>query len=331
MKSRASVAFLVMVAACTIDPFPEDPFLPANADVALLHDAAYISHTTSEQVFEVGIVILNSFYVGFDNDYLGSDDFEMTGEEGQYVVESFTATRLEKPQTASAILVVVDQSTGWDENDRYNTRTPALRKFLNDIRAPHTFSTGAAALEGNLTVEPLELFSPQFGRDLEGNTSYLFGLSGRTGGVDAVADAAAQAITLLAGQEGPRRHLVLLGHQNDEDVAAMDELVAAANSASVSVHVIVLGDVNNGLLEPLAYNSGGIFATCSRDKEMVKVLSELERLINREAFVYRMRIRFKSAAKAMNPGSEWRHRLKVIDPIADASYNEVPVRIFIPL
>jgi hypothetical protein len=93
MKIKAFGFLLLTLTACVIDPHYEDKVLPYGEDVALLESSRYISHTSSEMIFETSVVVLNSFYQGFDNDYLSVDDFQVSGNEGSYLIESFDRSK----------------------------------------------------------------------------------------------------------------------------------------------------------------------------------------------------------------------------------------------
>src|SRR5688572_4285926 len=109
MRTKAFCFLLLGLTACVIDPHFEDKVLPYGEDVALLESSNYVGHTPSEMIFETRVVVLNSFYEGFDNDYLTLDDFRVGGYEGTYTIESFDSYEVESPGTASSIVFLMDQ------------------------------------------------------------------------------------------------------------------------------------------------------------------------------------------------------------------------------
>lgn len=333
MRIKGFYFLFLSLTACVIDPHYEDKVLPYGGDVALLESSSYLTHTPSEMIFETSVVVLNSFYEGFDNDYLTVDDFGIGGYEGTYTIESFESHQLESRATVSSIVFLMDQSGTYENVDPYNTRFQAISKFFQDIVLPNTFIAGASARDGALTTEPLEVSSTVFANEWRANRDYLFDLSRRTGGENAIADAAGQAIDLLVQKtDAVRRELVLLVHgSRDRSITSYGDLVAKAQANSIAIHIIVLGeepDLNE--LGMLSRESGGLFVVCSAVKQMVKVFSELERLMHGTVYAYRLRVRFKPSQGTVEPGSGWLHRIEISDPYGDILYNSVPVNIIIP-
>ena len=332
MKTRLFAVFLLTLSACVIDPHYEDKVLPYGDDVALVKSSAYISHTPSEMIFETSVVVLNSFYEGFDNDYLSPEAFAVDGYHGNYSIESVVGEQLDSRGTASSIFFLIDQSGTYENVDPYNTRLQAIGKFFQDVAAPHTLEVGASARQGVLTTEPLEIMSAAFDNDRV-SRDYLFNLSRRTGGENAIADAANEAIDILSSKsELARKELVLLVHGNqDFSVTTYEDLAAKARSQSVAVHVIAIGEQPQlNELGMLSRETGGLFVVCSTVEQMVKVFSELERLINGGIYVYRLRVRFQSSGGLVAPGSSWLHRIEIDDPFGDVIYNSISVNIMIP-
>lgn len=333
MRIKGFCFLLLSLTACVIDPHYEDKVLPYGGDVALLESSSYLTHTSSEMIFETSVVVLNSFYQGFDNDYLTVDDFGIGGYEGTYTIESFESHQLESRATVSSIVFLMDQSGTYENVDPYNTRFQAISKFFQDIVPPNTFIAGASARDGALTTEPLEVSSTVFANEWRANRDYLFDLSRRTGGENAIADAAGQAIDLLVQKtDAVRKELVLLVHgSQDRSITSYEDLVAKAQANSIAIHIIVLGeepDLNE--LGMLSRETGGLFVVCSAVKQMVKVFSELERLMHGTVYAYRLRVRFKPSQGTVEPGSGWLHRIEISDPYGDILYNSVPVNIIIP-
>lgn len=333
MRIKGFYFLFLSLTACVIDPHYEDKVLPYGGDVALLESSSYLTHTSSEMIFETSVVVLNSFYEGFDNDYLTVDDFGIGGYEGTYTIESFESHQLESRATVSSIVFLMDQSGTYENVDPYNTRFQAISKFFQDIVPPNTFIAGASARDGALTTEPLEVSSTVFANEWRANRDYLFDLSRRTGGENAIADAAGQAIDLLVQKtDAVRKELVLLVHgSQDRSITSYGDLVAKAQANSIAIHIIVLGeepDLNE--LGMLSRESGGLFVVCSAVKQMVKVFSELERLMHGTVYAYRLRVRFKPSQGTVEPGSGWLHRIEISDPYGDILYNSVPVNIIIP-
>ncbi|MEX1241658.1 MAG: vWA domain-containing protein [Cyclobacteriaceae bacterium] len=333
MRTKAFGFLLLGSAACVIDPHYEDKVLPYGGDAALVESSTYITHTSSEMIFETSVVVLNSFYEGFDNEYLGADDFQIGGYEGTYSVEAFNGVHLERPATASSIVFLIDQSGTYENVDPYNTRLQAISKFFHDIVPPNTFIMGASARQGTLTTEPLEVSSTVFANDWRANGDYLFDLSHRTGGENAMADAADEAVDLLLQKTGPvRKEMVLLVHgSQDNSITPYEDLIAKARANSIAIHVVALGeepDLND--LGMLSRETGGLFVACSTVKQMVKVFSELERLMNGALYVYKLRVRFKPSQGLVEPGSGWLHHIEINDPYGETFYNSIPVNIMIP-
>lgn len=332
MKINGLWLILAAFTGCVIDAPGEYKFLPAEDDVALLHSGRYISHSSTELVFESEVVVLNSFYEGFNNDYLTVKNFEIKGN-GTYTLESFRSLQLAGAAKRSSMVFIMDQSGSYKSIDPYNARSQAINKFLQDIVQPNQFLVGASARKGMLTPEPLEVFTTEFGNDWRGNSAYLFGLSQRTGGLNSILDAADQAIELwITNTEPIRRDLILMVHANDESsTTSLESLILKAKNKGVTIHVISLGtELNTAVFAQMSQETGGLFAACTTDKQLIKVFRELERLINRETFVYKMRIRFKPAPIMLQPGSGSVHKINIQDKFLNKPYNPVYLKITIP-
>ncbi len=333
MRSKGFGLVAVALFGCAIDAPSDRRYLPPVENVALMQSGQYTSHSSSEIIFETSVLVLNTFYEGFDNDYLNVENFQVDGPSGTYTVESFEAYDLPVPAAPSATVLLIDQSGSYADTDPYNTRAQAINKFIRDVVRPNTFLVGASARLGSLHAEPLEVPSTDFGNDINAMGGYVFDLAHRTGGVNAILDGADEALDLLIDNDGPsRKQLVLLVHENDlNSFTSLESVVLKANHAGIAVHVITLGPQPEArIFAQLAEDTGGIFAACSSDKQMVKVFSELERLINGPRFVYHLKIRFEPSQGLVEPGTGWLFRIQVYDEYTEEDYNDVPVEINIP-
>ena len=334
MKSKVCSLIVLVLAGCAIDGPGDRRYLPADADVALLQSGGYAGHASSEIVFEASVLVLNTFYEGFDNDYLVPADFQVSGPAGSYTVESFDAQDLPAPAAPSSTVFVIDQSGSYADTDPFNTRAQAINKFVHDVVSPNTLLIGASARQGSLSAEPLEVQGVQVTNGSHGDGNYIFELGHRTGGLNAILDGADEALDLLIdnGDPAARKQLVLLVHGNDQSSAtSIGSVVLKAQHAGIAIHVIALGPAPDaGFFAQLAEDTGGMFAPCPTEKQMVKVFSELERLINGPRFVYRLRVRFNPSQGQVAPGTEWLFRIGISDEYLERTYNDVPVKINIP-
>lgn len=331
MMNKAIGFVLLCCAACVIPPHYEDRELPYGEDVALLERPEYIGHADKEMSFEARVVVLNSFYEGFDNDYLTAEDFTIGGYEGEYTIQSFETYRRESDNRPSSIMFVVDQSGSYENVDPYNTRLQAISKFLHDIRPPHNFTVGAATVDESLATGPLEVSSAMFGNDWRGARNFLFELSRRTGGETILADAVNKALDLLKQQSGARRELVLLVRGGaDRSTTTYRQLSDKASANSIPIHIIALGnEVDAVTLGALSGETGGLFVQCSTVKQMVQAFKEFERLMHGTVEGYRLRVLFMPQ-QVIESGSSWLHRIEILDPYTEVPYNSVPVSIMIP-
>lgn len=318
--------------SCQIELSNDPPFLPAENDVALLSGVNYVSHTSSEVVFETELVVLNSFYRGLDNYYLAQEDFDLTGK-GTYSIETFSFVSEQIATTPSATILVVDQSGDYDSLDPYNTRSQSITKFLEDLQPPHTFLVGGCSAQGKLSQEPVEFPTGVLSNNWELSSRHVFELSKRTGGKNAMFDGAQLAIEKLSNLgTSMRKELILLAHTDDvEGATSSEELITLATQNGVTIHVIILGnETNKDTFSSLAVDTGGLFVVCPSEKEMTKVFNELERLINGTRGVYKLRIHFKPSQGVVQPGSVISHSLEILDPYSKLLYNPVFITVKIP-
>ncbi len=332
MRINAIVLISTILTACVIDPIAENKSLPPQDNVALLYGARYINHNSSELTFDARIVVLNTFYEGFNNDYLEYGNFEIDGA-GSYEIESFNCVEIAGPDKPSSMIFLVDQSNSYLTMDPYNSRSQAIHKFLRDITPPNKFLVGACARQGLLSTEPMELYSNDFDNDWEGSSNYLFELSQRTGGMSAIWDGADLAMErLIEDPDDARKELVLLVHGEDANsITTVDNLIAKAREYDISTHVIALGsDFKMDDFARLAQETGGFSAACSTDKQMIKVFNELDRLLHQASYVYTLRKKCKPSVDLLSPGSSSLHTIKLNDPFTDLVYNSVYLKIIIP-
>jgi hypothetical protein len=334
MRTKIFYVFtFIVILAC--EPLaPENrKFLPLQNDAAIVANANYVTHNTAELIFETELVVLNSFYVGFDNDYLLQEDFQVHGD-GTYTIESFALISVSAPEAPLSVILLIDQSGTYQSIDPYNTRSQVINKFLQDIVAPDKFLTGAATRAGKLSREPVEFHTNEFGNEWQSHSLYLYELSTRTGGTAAMRDGAYEAMQKLADEpETVRRELVLLVHANDEtSMTTSEDLISMAHLNNIAVNVISFGDEpDKAFFSQLAMETGGLYVICPSEKEIGKVFSELERLINQERKGYRLRIRYKPAVQGiLQPGTVMEHTIEIIDPYSRNSYNPVFINIKIP-
>lgn len=330
---RCCLLGFLMAVSCS-PKLPDDyKFLPLQDDAAILSRAAYLTHNASEVIIEADVVVLNSFYRGFDNDYLYQKDFQITGN-GTFNIESFDFVTIAKNQSPCNFILLIDQSEDYSALDPYNARTQAMNKFIRDIVSPDKFLIAAAAKSGSLSAEPVEFAADQFGNDFELHGQYLFELSKRTGGSNAILDAASAAIERFsASPPSVKKQIVMLVHRNDEvSAVTADELLSKAILNNVAINTIAFGeDIDNYIFSQLSAATGGLHAACSNEKEVVKVFSELKRLINEEKDVYRIRFSYKPpASQVLQSGTVTKQIIEIIDPFSEKLYSPVFVNVKIP-
>jgi hypothetical protein len=332
MRIKDAGLFFIALAGCTIAPIDAYKSLPPQGNVALAKSVEYIDHNTSEIIFEVQVLVLNTFYQGFDNDYLESANFQFTGN-GTYTIDSFSGARAENSSGGSSLIFLIDQSDSFETIDPFNTRSPAIGKFFRDMNPPNDFTAGGFAMQGKLLTEPLELYSTNLGNEWKEQTTYVFGLTKRTGGSNAARDAADQAIELLMANPAPRgKDVILLVHGEDNSsTTTIDDLTGKGQSEGIKIHVIALGsgyDIDD--FARLCAETGGLFAVCSTDRQLVKVFSELERILYHDSFSYKMRIRFDPSEGVPQPGSSYLHTIRIQDNFIQEEYNPVYVNVTVP-
>jgi hypothetical protein len=330
MRTKACYIFAILsMLGCDVLT-PSDTFLPEQNDAAILTGVKYISHTPGELIMDADVTILNSFYSGFDNDYLKKEDVAVVGD-GTYLIESFNVTSENAASDAACILLLIDQSGSYLQEDPFNSRSQVLSKFAYDVNVHDQLLIGAASDVG--TDSPVEFSSDSFDNDSRAHSMFIYSLSTRTGGGSSLATASMISIDRLTTCSNSKKELVIFHHSEWLSEQTQQELVARAKGENVAMHMISLGNdrPDEFLYSGLATETKGFYIGCPSVHEVGKVFSELSRLLTGKRTGYRMRIRFlTSPAKPLLPGSITQHTIQIVDPYSGKNYNPVLVNVTIP-
>jgi hypothetical protein len=330
MKTKAFHAFILLSMLGCNALAPVDTFMPLQNDAAIVTASKYVSHTSAELTMDVDLVVLNSFYTGFDNDYLLKEDVEVTGD-GTYDIASFQKTSPKAPTDAACVFLLIDQSGSYLEEDPFNSRSQSFSKFAHDVVAhDQLIIAGASNVTGDSRVE---FSSDDFNDDANSHSGFIYALSQRTGGTTSLEAATPVALDKLSSCGHSRKHLVVFYHSEWLSQQKQQELIAQAKSENIVIHLISIGNDRSDEFKysALATETGGFHIACPSVLEVNKVFSELSRLISRQRTGYRMRIKFQvPPGNSLVPGSATRHTIQITDPYTGKNYNPVFVNLTIP-
>jgi hypothetical protein len=330
MKTKAFHVFIILSLLGCNALAPVDPFIPLQNDAAIVTASEYVSHTSTELTMDVDLVVLNSFYIGFDNNYLLKEDVEVTGD-GIYDIVSFQKTLEKAPTDAACVLLLIDQSESYLEEDPFNSRSQSFSKFAHDVVVHDQLLIAGAS---NVKIDSrVEFSSDNFNDDANTQSAFIYALSKRTGGTTSLEAATPVALDKLSSCGHSRKHLVVFYHSEWLSQQKQDELIAQATSENVVIHLISIGNdrADEFQYSALATETNGFHIACPSVLEVNKVFSELSRLLSQQRAGYRMRIKFQAPpGNLLVPGSTTRHTIQITDPYTGKNYNPVFVNLTIP-
>lgn len=331
MKIKALIAFLplMLVSACEVIFDNDLRYLPVRNPTAVVLKNRLVSYTSTELVYETDVLLLE-IYDGWDNTFLEKQDFAFGGNVKTTVLDF---QRMPSGNTgASSSLLLLDASGSYKTTDPYNARSQAINKFFHDHSPPEVFLLGAFSKNGSLTGDGVEFYNDHFTSDREQYTRYLFDLATRTGGSSSLYDALYKSIDKYAVGNQARRELVSLVHAPDEGSSVLpSDVTQKAKANSVRLHMISLGsEASLQSLAAIAQETGGCFAACRDEKEMVCVFNQLHRLLNSNVEAYRIRVKVEPPAGTIVSGWEWMQTIRITDTQFNYEYNPAYAYIKIP-
>lgn len=331
MKIKTVIAFLLLTlaSACEVIFDSDVRYLPVRNPTAVVLKSRLVSYTSTELVYETDVLLLE-IYDGWANTFLEKEDFVFSGNLKTTVLDF---QRKSSGNTgAPSSLLLLDASGSYKETDPYNARSQAINKFFHDHSPPEDFLLGAFSKNGSLTGDGVEFYDDHFTSDSEQHTRYLFDLAARTGGSSSLYDALSKSIDKFSAANQARRELISLVHAPDEaSSVVLSDAVQKAKANGVRMHMIALGsEAPLQLLAGIAQETGGFFAACRDEKEMVCVFNQLHWLLNGNLEVYRIRVKLEPPAGTIVPGWELMQTIRITDPQFNYAYNPAYAYIKIP-
>lgn len=329
MKTRLFWCVFLFLSGCDILKFEDNRYLPVHVDTAALVGYSFVSNNSTSATYDIRLAVLPWFNDKTDLDFYLQEEFNFEGE-GTFEIlnfsnESITATG------SSATILLIDQSGSLVEIDPHNNRSKAMNKFLEDFTSPHTFLVGGFSEGGRLSRSPAEYFSENF-KSAWLDQTFLFGLASRTGGNSSLYDAIDEALNKLIASTSTRKNLVIFQHAPDGGSAAsISGLTAKAVSNNIKINFIQFGpSIQPTAISELVNQTNGLLASCPNDAHLITIFDHLQRLLNKSASVYKIRIKFNPVGGNVISGNPYVNTIKLKDAFNDYEFNPVVVTFKVP-
>ena len=333
MKSKCYFLWALVVILPSCEPQLEDYlFVPESIETAIVMRSQYISHTSSELIYETDVVLLDNYEFLGDN-IIFDDEVVFVNNNGTTQILNFNARRSQAPSGKSSTIVMIDESGSYEETDPANARSQIINKFLNDHQSPDNYILAAFSREGYLEQEPVEYFNDNFSTAFHEPLTYIFDLAKRTGGKSFLYDAVDQALNKFNSASGTneQREMVILVHASDDGSnAAPSDLLAKAKASNVRLHFIEMANEPDNALVSLSQQTGGFYVACPTSKEMICAFTHFERLLNGESYKHTIRVRYRPAGTTIQSGFELRQTIKVTDSYDGFTYNPAYAYVKVP-
>jgi hypothetical protein len=330
MKNSRMIIFMLLCAGCNFIPWNDgDIFYPPRKDVAIVTRSQYISHTSTEIVYEVEIVLLGYYQNSVDYTCLVQKNFDFGNTNTQVV--GFDTISKTASSNAYSLLLMVDESGSYEQIDPYNVRSQAINKFLRDNISPQNFILGGFSIGGKLADEPVELNSTVFSDYNSTTDEYLFNLSKRTGGSSKIYNAIDQGINKFNGaNSNSRKELLVLAHAADNGSTISSSLVIQhAIQNNVRVSCVEFGTELSGNLASIAEQTNGFHIACKDADEVSTVFLHSRRLLGQTFHPYRLRLQF-TPGKQIQSGDSFTQVINITDDVYKINYSPVYAFIKIP-
>jgi hypothetical protein len=290
----------------------------------------YISHTSTEIIYEVEIVLLGEYQNSRDYTGLLSKNFDFGTNTTTKVIAFDTISKKASPESYS-LLLLLDESGSYEQLDPYNVRSQAINKFLYDNSPTDNFALAGFSAGGKLNEEPLELNSTIFSDYSSATEEYLFNLSKRTGGTSKLYNAIDQAVNKFSGVGiNPRKELVVIAHAADGgSTITSSSAIQHAIQNNVRISCIEFGNELNGALASVAEQTNGFHIVCKDADEVSTSLLHLRRMLRQTFHPYRLRLQF-TPGKTIQSGDSFTQAININDDIYKINYSPVYAFIKIP-
>lgn len=326
MRISRWIAFVLLLVLWSCQGLTPDfnVFVPDKERTAFVRKTNFISNTATTITYEVEFQIID-WYSFEEDDYtiLFEDDLLI---DANTKTENFQKKTFSN-QSADEVIFLIDQSGDYTLTDPHNTRSQVINKFAHDFTDPD-FTIGGFSQNGLLNSDPIE-YLPSSDTDENAFTQSLFAFAKRTGGESNLYDALNAALDNFTSTGS--RHLVVLVQSTDQSSATSSAtIIAKANAMNVKIDIIALGqNISLNTLSAISQQTGGFFAACDRDKEMVAIIDSLNRILTDSSEGYKIMVQWTPGGTIL-PGSEFVHEMQPVYFYDQAPFNKFYSFIKVP-
>ena len=326
MRIRRLTSFVVLFVLASCEVLTPDlyTFVPDKERTSFVRKTNFVSNTATAVTYEVELQIID--WYSFEQ-----DDYNLLFEEdlltdANTTIEDFETMQFSN-QSADEVILLVDQSGDYATTDPYNARAQVINKFAHDF-ADGDLSIGGFSENGLLDSEPIE-YLPSSDTEENAFVQSLFKLATRTGGESNLYDALNAALDNF--NSSGSKHLIVLTHSMDQSsTASVANVIAKANSMNVRIDIIALGqNVSVNTLSSISQQTGGFFAACNKDKEMVAIMDSLNRILTGSSEGYRVTVHWTPGG-TISSGLELVHEMQPVYFYDQAPFNKFYSFIKIP-
>lgn len=299
-------------------------FVPDKERTAFVRKASYVSNTPTTITYDVEFQIID--WYSFEE-----DDYTILFEEDLLIdanttIEDFQSKKFTN-QSADEVIFLVDQSHDYTVTDPYNARSQAINKFAHDFADPD-FTIGGFSKNGLLNSDPIE-YLPSSDTDENAFTRSLFKFAKRTGGDSNLYDALNSGLDNF-NSTGSKHLIVLVQSMDESSAVSPASVVTKANNLAVKLDIIALGEnISLNTLSAMSQQTGGFFAACDNDKEMVAIIDSLNRILTGSSEGYKLTVKWTPGG-TISSGSEFVHSMQPVYFYDQTPFNKFHSFIKVP-
>lgn len=331
MKTRLPLILILFISSCTLTLWEPGKDLPTEDYSQWSLQANYVSHTSTELIFDVHLVLSDKFYPESELLFENQKDFIPTSPDGQVSIVDFHVGN-ETASGPGSSVILMDLSGDYSETDPYNNRAKMFHKYFEEHHASNEFLTGGFA-NGGLLPSSVYFLTSQFQSSEDAVLLPFFKLSVQTGGQNNIYDALNGSIGKLSAlTNGYKKHCLVLTHGNDQSsTATVVNIISTAKAAGVKVHIIAMGkDTNVTPLSSIASQTGGMFAYCQTNEQMIAVSGRLYRMLYGTVGTHQIRMKFLPTSGVVASGDEITGVINIDESVFEMPLNPVCFSIKVP-
>ncbi len=324
MRIKKLYVLIFLLSSCTI--IKEQPkFVPAGDYTLVTLSSKYVSHTSTQLVYTVKILLLDNFLTLGDYSILGEGNFALSGN-GVSAISNFGITQVNFLPVESSI-VLLDQSGSYAKTDPDNLRSQLVSKYLSDCSQVNFFQLGGFSKGGRLFNEPVEFLTNGFTNAWQAPAQGLYTLAQQTGGQSNLYDAINTSVNSFSvtPPNATRNCLVLMNANDQASSLSLNSLLQ--NASSINMHVnltCVDSSVNKLSAASLAMQTGGWLAVCNTPKQMVTVIGNWNRLTSGQATAYNFTVTLQPDI-ALSSGDEILTKVYLLNSSVNSAYLYVKI------